>query len=424
MAMITQVSESYPVLDADPFSRENLTDPYPLQEAIREAGPIVWLKPHGIWATARHEHVQAILNDHDTFCSSAGVGLSDFRKEKPWRPPSLLLEADPPAHDRPRRVLTRILSPIAVRNMRQSLARYANELADKLVHQGSFDAVKELAEVYPLNVLADAVGIPQGERENIIRYAAIGFATFGPRNWIWDEVMPGFPKLHAWVMANCERDVLTPDGLGAQIYAAADTGEITVDEARLLVRTFLSAGVDTAVNGIGNMMLAFARFPDQWGLLRDDPSLARAAFEEALRYESPIQMFFRTTTRATDVGGVKLDEGQKVVLSLGGANRDPRKWKEPSRFNIRRSTAGHVAFGSGVHACLGQMFARLEGEAILTALAKRVHRFELVGEPKPSLNNTSRGYASIPLKVAANERVTPREEPHGYGNDCEVSVFR
>jgi cytochrome P450 len=111
-------------------------------------------------------------------------------------------------------------------------------------------------------------------------------------------------------------------------------------------------------------------------------------------------MFFRTTTRQVDVGGVQLDEGQKVVLSLGGANRDARKWEEPSRFNIRRSTAGHVAFGSGVHACLGQMFARLEGEAILTAFAKRVHQFELVGEPKPSLNNTSRGYASIPLKVA------------------------
>jgi cytochrome P450 len=400
MAMMTQVSESYPVLNADPFSRENLTDPYPLQEEMREAGPIVWLKPHGIWATARHEHVQAILNDHKTFCSSAGVGLSDFRKERPWRQPSLLLEADPPAHDRPRRVLTRILSPIVVRNMRETFARYADELADKLVRQGSFDAVKELAEVYPLNALADAVGIPQGERKNIIRYAAIGFATFGPRNWIWDEVMPGFPKLHAWVMANCEPDVLTPNGLGAQIYAAADTGEITVDEARLLVRTFLSAGVDTAVNGIGNMMLAFAGFPDQWGLLRDDPSLARASFEEALRYESPIQMFFRTTTQAADVGSVKLDEGQKVVLSLGGANRDPRKWNEPSRFDIMRSTAGHVAFGSGVHACLGQMFARLEGEAILTALAKRVHHFELVGEPKPSLNNTSRGYASIPLKVA------------------------
>jgi 4-methoxybenzoate monooxygenase (O-demethylating) len=392
-------SASHPVLDADPFSREHLTDPYPLQEAMREAGPVVWLKPYGIWATARHEHVQAILNDHKTFCSSAGVGLSDFRKEKPWRPPSLLLEADPPAHDRPRRILTRILSPAAVRKLRAAFDKDAEELTDKLVGKGHFDAVKELAEVYPLHVLSDAVGIPRAERENIIRYAAIGFATFGPRNWIWDEVMPTFPKLHAWVMANCERDVLTPEGFGAQIYKAADDGEITMDEARLLVRTLLSAGVDTAVNGFGNMMLALARHPDQWAMLCEDPSLAKAAFEEALRFEPPIQMFFRTTTREAEIGGVKLGEGQKVMLSLGGANRDPRKWEEPSRFNIKRSSVGHVAFGTGIHGCLGQMFARLEGEALLTAFAKRAHSFELVGEPTPSLNNTSRGYASVPLKV-------------------------
>jgi 4-methoxybenzoate monooxygenase (O-demethylating) len=400
MSMMQTAVKKYPILDADPFSREHLTNPYPLHEAMREAGPIVWLKPYGIWATARHEHVQNVLNDHGTFCSSAGVGLSDFRKEKPWRPPSLLLEADPPAHDRPRRVLTRIVSP-GVRKLRSTIETYAEELADKLVAQGHFDAVKDLAEVYPLHVMCDAVGIPKGERENIIRYASIGFATFGPRNWIWDEVMPTFPKLHAWVMANCEREVLAPGGFGVQIYEAADAGEITVDEARLLVRTLLSAGIDTVVNAFGNMMLALVQHPDQWALLRDDPSLARNAFEEALRFESPIQTFFRTTTCDTEVAGVELDEGLKVFVSLGGANRDPRRWEEPTRFDIKRSVGGHLAFGAGVHGCLGQMFARIEGDAVLTALAKRVHSFRLVGEPIPSLNNTSRGYASIPLSVQA-----------------------
>lgn len=135
--------------------------------------------------------------------------------------------------------------------------------------------------------------------------------------------------------------------------------------------------------------------------MRDDPSLARNAFEEAVRFESPIQTFFRTTTRGTEVADVELGEGQKVFVSLGGANRDPRKWEEPTRFDIKRSVGGHLAFGTGVHGCLGQMFARIEGEAVLTALTKRVHSFRLVGEPIPSLNNTSRGYASIPLSVQA-----------------------
>jgi cytochrome P450 len=389
------------LLDIDPFSRACLTDPYPSHEAMREAGPIVKLKPYGVWATARHEHVHAILNDWKTFCSSAGVGLSDFSKEKPWRPPSLLLEADPPAHDRPRGILTRLLSPVVVRGLRATLERNAEELVGKLVQQGEFDGTKDLAEVFPLKALCDAVGLCEEGRENLIKYASIGFATFGPRNWIWEEVMPNFPKLHGWVMANCEREVLTPDGWGAQIYASADAGQITLDEARMLVRTLLSAGVDTVVNAFSNMMAAFARHPDQWSLLRSDPSLVRPAFEETMRYESAIQMFFRTTTEDTQVGGVKLGSGEKVLLSLGGANRDPRKWPDPDRFDILRSTIGHVAFGNGVHGCLGQMLGRLQGEVVLAALARRIRSFELTDEPQLSLNNTSRGYARIPLRIRA-----------------------
>src|SRR5438552_3203142 len=138
--------QTHAELDIDPFSREALTDPFPSHQAMREAGPIVWLKPYGIWATARHEHVQAALNDHERFCSSAGVGLSDFRKEKPWRPPSLLLEADPPAHQRPRGIVTRILSPIAVRKLRAKFEQDAEELADRLLAMKRFDGTKDLAE--------------------------------------------------------------------------------------------------------------------------------------------------------------------------------------------------------------------------------------------------------------------------------------
>jgi cytochrome P450 len=120
-----------------------------------------------------------------------------------------------------------------------------------------------------------------------------------------------------------------------------------------------------------------------------------------MRYESAIQMFFRTTTQDTQVGGVKLGAGEKVLLSLGGANRDPRKWPDPDRFDIQRSTIGHVAFGNGVHGCLGQMLGRLQGEVVLAALARRIRSFELTDEPELSLNNTSRGYARIPLRIRA-----------------------
>ena len=198
----------------------------------------------------------------------------------------------------------------------------------------------------------------------------------------------------AWIMGHCQRDKLRPGGFGDLIYQAADAGEITLDEAPLLVRSFLSAGVDTTVNGIGNALLCLARHPDAYARLRADLSLARPAFEEALRYESTVQTFFRTTVREVAFAGATIPPDSKVLAFLAAANRDPRQWPEPDRYDITRRPSGHMAFGSGIHGCVGQVVARLEGELILTEIAKRVARIELAGEPTRRLNNTLRALGS------------------------------
>ena len=390
------------VSDLDPFAAEFLTDPYPFHATLREAGPVVRLSRYGIWAVARHEPVQAALSDWQTFCSSAGVGLSDFRKEKPWRTPSLLLEADPPLHTRTRAVLTRILSPAALRRLRAVFEREAERLVEELLARGRFDAIPDLSEAYPLKVFPDAVGLPREGRENLLTYGSMAFNAFGPRNWLLEDAMANAGPVIEWIGSKCTRDALAPDGFGAQIFAAADAGELTVEEAGLLVRSFLTAGVDTTVNGLGNMIYCFANHPDQWQRLRAEPGMARAAFEEVLRYESPVQTFFRTTTRAVALGGVALEAGEKVLLFLAAANRDPRRWDEPDRFDIGRKTTGHLAFGTGIHGCVGQMVARMEAEAILHALLPRVARIELAGEPRRRLNNTLRALASLPVALHAS----------------------
>ena len=388
-----------PTFDFDPFSKEFFDNPYPAHEAMREAGPVVWIPRYQLWAMARHDEVHAALNDWQTYCSSRGVGLSDFAKEKPWRPPSIILEADPPLHTRTRTVLARILSPGTMKKLRETFQREAENLVDLLVARGRFDAVKDLAEVYPLRVFPDALGIPREGRENLLPYGNMVFNAFGPRNDFFEAAMRDADRVRESIMKNCARESLRPDGLAGDIYAAVDKGELTADEAPLLVRSFLSAGVDTTVNGIGAAMDCLARFPDQWALLREDPSLARNAFEEALRLESPVQTFFRTTTRDVEVGGVRIGKGEKMLLFLAAANRDPRRWENPDKFDIRRRVAGHVALGSGIHGCVGQSVARLEGELILTALAKRAESIEIVGEPKRRYNNTLRGLASLPVEV-------------------------
>jgi hypothetical protein len=397
--MSDQATLSRPVSTVDPFSHPFLRDPYPDHEALREAGPVVWLEQYGIWAMARHEQVRDALTDWQTYCSSAGVGLSDFRKEPPWRPPSIILEADPPLHTRTRAVLTRILSPAAIKVLRDTFEREAELLIAQLVEQREFDGVADLAEAYPLKVFPDAVGISEEGRENLLPYGSMVFNSFGPRNDLFNQAMANAGSVRDWIMSKCGRAALAPRGLGMQIFAAVDAGELSEDEAGMLVRSFLSAGIDTTVYGLGNALYCMASYPEQWRTLREKPNLIRGAFEEVLRFEAPVQSFFRTTTREVEVGGVRLGDGEKVLLLFAAANRDPRRWERPDTFDVSRRAAGHMTFGTGIHGCVGQAVARLETEAILTALASRVASLELTGEPQRRLNNTLRGFDTLPLRI-------------------------
>ena len=402
-AAVSSPPAGVPVVDVDPYSDDFLTDPYEAHRRLREAGPVVWIPAYGIYACARHESVHAVFNDHATFISGAGVGLANFNKETPFRPKSLILEADPPSHTKARAILARILSPKTVMQIRATFTAEAESLVDRLLARQAagetIDAVKDLSEVYPLKVFPDAVGVGEANRENLLLYGNMIFNAFGPRNERLQKSAELVQPVTAWIMAHCQRENLRPGGFGDLIYQAADAGEISHAEAPLLVRSFLSAGVDTTVNGIGNAILCMANHPDQYAQLCADLTLARPGFEEALRFESSVQTFFRTTSKDTELFGVPMAKDSKIVTFLAAANRDERQWLDPDRFDIQRRPAGHMAFGSGIHGCVGQVVARLEGEVVLTALAKRVSRIELIGPPQRRLNNTLRALASMPVRL-------------------------
>jgi cytochrome P450 len=388
-----------PSLDVDPFSKAFFDDPFPAHAALRDAGPVAYLPRYDVFVVARYEQVRAMLLDWQHFSSARGVGLSDFAKEKPWRLPSLLLETDPPLHDRTRKLMDGVLSPAAIRGLRADFAHAADALIDDLLARGSFDAIRDLAESYPLTVFPDAVGMPRENRRFLLPYGNMVFNSFGPRNAFFDAAVQDAEPVLAWVQAQSQRDALAPSGFGATIHAAVETGEITADEAPVLVRSLLTAGVDTTVNGLGAAVYCLARFPAQFARLRADPSLARAAFEEAVRLESPVQTFFRTTVRDVEIGGERIEEGRKVLMFLGAANRDPRKWERPDEYDIARRNAAHVGFGTGIHGCVGAVLARLEGEVVLSALARKAASLEIVGEPVRRYNNTLRGLSSLPVRI-------------------------
>ena len=380
-----------PLLDVDPFSADFLIDPYPHHAVLREAAPVVWLSRYSIAATARYDQVRQALLDWQTFSSARGVGMADFEKHGRFRLPSLILEADPPQHSRSRLALGKALSQPIMRKLHSQFAEAAERMIAQLAQEKEFDACSELAQAFPLRVFPDAIGMRLDSRDRLLPYGDMVFNSFGPPNELFQQSAVRAKEAFPWVEAEALREHLSPDGFGMVLYHCADAGEITHDEAHKLVRAILTAGVDTTVNGIGASIYCLARYPEQYAKLRSNVGLARGAFEEAIRLESPVQTFFRTTTKSAELGGTSLEPGRKLLLFLGAANRDPRKWENPDCYDVERTTYGHVGFGVGIHMCVGQLLARLEGEVVLKAIARHVRAIEILEEPKRRLNNTLRG---------------------------------
>jgi 4-methoxybenzoate monooxygenase (O-demethylating) len=386
--------------DLDPFSPEFRSDPFTGYAELRRLGPIVWLPRYGIWAVARYAHVREVLSDWKRFSNAGGGGMKNYFVEKPWRKPSLILEVDPPDHTRTRRVFTQVLSSARLQALRPVFEQEAERIIDDALEKGTLDAVPELVQRFPLTVFPDAVGMKREDRSNMLVYGSMVFGGFGPETPWYVELMKQADPVSEWIMARCQREALSPDGIGAAIYEHADAGQIEHWEATLLVRSLLSAGVDTTIDSIGLCLRCLAEHPDQWARLRDDPSLARAAFEEATRYDSSSQSLFRTTVEDFEYAGTALSRHQKVLVFIGSAGRDPEKWEDPERFDItRRVTPSQLGYGAGIHSCVAQMMARLEAEVFFSALARKVQDIELTGPSQLRLQPGLRGLSSLPLRL-------------------------
>lgn len=388
-----------PVSDFDPYSDESLTDRAYFDE-LHAKRPFVFLPQYSMLACGGYDVTREVFSDHERFVSSRGVGLSDFGLEEPWRPASIILEVDPPYHTKTRRVIMRALSPKVVRELRDAFRADAERLIDEVVAKGEIEAVTDIAEAFPTKVFPEAVGIKNPDARLLVEFGSIVFNAIGPENDLRNRAMARNKDVMPWILDRCSRAQLTADGIGATFYEAADAGEITEHEAGMLVRSLLSAGVDTTVTGIGNALWCLANNPDQFKRLKADPEgLALPAFEETLRYTSPVQAFCRTAAEQTEVAGVRIEEGTKILCVLGAANMDPERWENPQTFDVTRKTAGHLALGVGVHVCVGQNIARAEGQAVLRALAERVERIEVTGDAVWRPNNAIHALDQLPLRL-------------------------
>jgi cytochrome P450 len=369
--------------------------PYPYRR-LREAGPVVYLERFDLFAVARFAEVRHVLGNWESF-SSADVPLN--RQFNEYMSASIL-RADPPQHDVLRGVLAEKLARPALRALAAGIEQRAHEIVDGLVAKGSFDAVRNLARRFPVEIVGDLIGLPAAGRESLLPFLDISFNCFGPDNDRTRESLPQLGKLVDYVVANATRETLAEGSMGRAVYDAADAGVISPEHARALLMAYVTGGMDTTVHSLGHCVWLLGRHPEHWQLLREDPALIPQAFREILRFESPIQAFGRTVRSDWTVEDVTVPAGSRLAILYGCANRDERNWPDADVFDITRDNLEHLSFGYGLHGCAGQALARLEGEAVLRALVDTVAQIK-TGEPMRHYNNVLRGLESLPVTVVA-----------------------
>lgn len=398
-----EAPDGVPVWDIDPYDAKILEEPTEFYRELRAKGPFVYIPRYAILACGRYEETREVFSDHARFVSSRGVGLVDFKVADPWRPASIILEVDPPEHTRVRRIMAKVLSPKVMRQQAELFQNLADQLVAEVVARGQIEAVADLAERYPTTVFPRILGLSTSNARHLLDYGAMVFDAVGPDNEIRRNALAKGRDVVPWIMEQCRRVNLTDDGLGAGIYAHVETGDISEDEAGLLVRSLLSAGVDTTVTGIGSLLFCFAENPAQYELLKQNPDLARPAFEEVLRYTSPVHSFYRTAGLDTEVSGIKIREGTKLLCMLGSANRDEDHWEDAEKFDITRNVQGHLGMGAGVHGCVGQNLARAEVGAVLRSILAQVDKIEFAGAARWRPGNSIRSLETLPIRFTRKE---------------------
>lgn len=388
-----------PTSDVDLFSDHVLRDPYPHFTRLRNGGAAVYLTKLEMWFLGRYDIVKTALVDWETYSSAQGVGMtSQFNRSMA----AALICQDPPAHTAQRTLFTDNLSLRALRPVSETIDTRARELIARLRTRDQFDAVEDLAHDLPVNIIMDLVGWPMAVRDQLIPMAIAWFNTIGPMNERNRQSWPLVEQMVELVSRSATQENLRPGSFGHHILEAHKAGAITFDAVVGLLMGYVVAAFDTTINAVSSAAVLLARHPEQWQTLRAKPDLASNAFNEVIRLESPIQYFTRVTTRDVQFDdGVVVPKHARVLISYGAANRDERRFDKPDEFDITRPVINHLAFSTGKHNCAGQNLARLEGQAILRALATSVSSLELIGEPQLAVNNAGRGYDRVPMRIRA-----------------------
>lgn len=344
-------------------------NPFPMYALMRQSGGVLHIAQHGLWNVFRYGDVKAVLTDYKRFSSRYGPEDGGV---------SPLITTDPPRHTKLRSLVSHAFTPRAVAALEGRIASMTHQLLDRVVPTGRIDLVQDLAAPLPVMVIAEMLGIPPEDRDRFKRWSDQVVASadtllgegdqgaFGS-SAAMTEMAPYFHQIFDQRLADPQDDLIS--GLLA---AELDGERLTPDEIFSFCWLLLVAGNETTTNLITNAILAFLEWPDQWERLRHQPDLLPSAIEEALRYRSPVQAMVRVAVAETEMGGHTIGAGERVIAWMGSANRDEEQFSDPDRFDIGRHPNPHIAFGHGIHFCLGAPLARLEARIVLGAILERL----------------------------------------------------
>jgi cytochrome P450 len=362
----------------NPWDENFRADPYPHYRPLLVGPPRVLDMGYKLALAARYADVRAILMDHATFSSVLPKGMGFDEQTKIFGDVPTMLGSDPPTQTRLRRLVSRDFTPRRIRDLEPRIREIAKNLIDAAERKGEFDVMVDLANPLPVMVISDLLGVPPEEYQQFKNWSdkIVEADNTLPGMPIPDEIKSAFGELRSYFVAEIARRRKNPgtDLVSALVAAHDESEALNADELLQFLVLLLLAGNETTTNLIGNGMLALGRNPGSMAALRSKPELMRGAIEEMLRYDGPVQATFRTATKDTVIGGTPIAAGMGTFVIIAAANRDPAQFKDPERFDITRAPNDHVAFGEGIHFCIGAPLARMEGSlAIGIALERFPH---------------------------------------------------
>ena len=388
-----------PSFDVNLHDDDFFADPFPVYDELREAGPVVWMSHYGYYASARYDEVAMMLSDWESFTSAQGVGFNDMFNS--IHETSLQTEGD--THDEIRRIEGIPLKPQPLDELKPRLRSFAENLVEGLRSRDRIDGVHDVAKAMPIEIVTDLVGVEGLSPDQLFGYGVAGFDSIGPLDA--HRTLPALQHMGGYVefaQANFPGKCRA-GGWADQLFKNGQAAGWPEELCRGVMNDYIYPSIDSTIASIGIGLLLFGQNPDQWDMLRNDRSLLSKAIPEIVRVASPLQFFTRLVAKDSEVSGTAVPAGSRIIMLYGAANRDPRKFHDPNRFDITRSPLHQLGWGRGKHSCLGKPLARLEMMTLFDVLADNVERFE-IGDYRYKSNNIIRSLGELDLGIVWTAR--------------------